>query len=700
MTAPIPPKALPKPYQVKSPFGVREDEFYWLRDDKRENPEMLAYLNAENAYADSVLEPLKPLQKALYDEMLARIKEDDASLPYLSRGYWYYTRTEKGKNYGIQARRKHRDGLDTLKIDALNQAFDFKDEEILLNVNELAEGHDFYSAFVAGISHQSQIMVWGEDTNGRRQYVLRFKNLITGEDYPETIENTNGSVVWAEDGKTFFYIENHPETLLSKKVYRYDFSTKKSALVYEEPDDSFYLGLDKTRDRQFIMIQASSTVSDEVLVTSAENPTEFQSFRKRQRDLEYSLEHFNDTWYIRTNIDGATNFKIMTAKSASEAWQEWIPHDEQVLNYGVELFNDFAVVAECSEAMERLKIIKNNGESFYLSADESVYSMGLSANLDPESPWLRYSYTSMITPSQTFEINVLTGEKRLLKAREVPTYQRENYRTERLWITARDGVKVPVSLVYHKDTPKDGTAPVLQYGYGSYGASMMPSFSSSILSLLDRGVIYALAHIRGGEELGRQWYDNGKMFHKKNTFNDFIDVTKALIEQKYAHPKKVGAMGGSAGGLLMGVIANEAPELYRVIISQVPFVDVVTTMLDPSIPLTTNEYDEWGNPEASEASYKYMLSYSPYDNLKAQAYPAMFVGTGLWDSQVQYWEPAKYVARLRNLNQSAYPIVFRINMEAGHGGKSGRYKRLEEQAEQHAFLLNQLGGWGAWDCAD
>ncbi len=693
-----PPDAAQRPHTVKAPHGAeRQDEYYWLRDDKRENPEMLAYLNAENAYADAVLAPLKPLEDKLYEEIVARIKQDDASVPYRHRGYWYYTRYVAGKDYPVHARRKDAQGLDAISIQAANARGDFTGEEVLLDVNRLAEGHDYYAASPVDISPDGRMMIWAFDTNGRRQYTLRVTNLATGEQLPDVITGTSADAVWADDGKSFLYVENDPETLLTKRVKQHVLGsdTAQDALVYEETDDSFYMGLDRTRDEQYITISVSSTVSDETRYAPAANPVSFTVLAPRERDVEYSADHFNGRWYIRTNADGAQNFKIVTAadgKHGRADWQDWVAHEPGVFVEGFELFDGFAAIAERSEGLERIRILHADGRSEYVRADESAYSMGLSANPEANSDWLRYSYTSLTTPAITYEINLKTGERRQLKQQPVPGYDPSQYVTERVWVPARDGkTRIPVSLVYRKDFQRDGRAALLQYGYGSYGASMDPGFSTTTVSLLDRGMVYALAHIRGGQEMGRQWYEDGKMFNKKNTFTDFIDVTRYLVEQKYAAPDRVAAYGGSAGGLLMGAISNMAPQDYRVILSQVPFVDVVTTMLDASIPLTTNEYDEWGNPEASQESYAYMLSYSPYDNLEKKAYPAMFVGTGLWDSQVQYWEPAKYVARLRDVNTSTAPVVFRTNMEAGHGGKSGRFRRYREQAEMYAFMLNQLG---------
>ena len=693
--AQTPPDVEKRPHTVTSPHGERQDEYYWLRDDERKDPQMLAYLNAENAYADAVLAPLQAQEDKLYDEIVARIKQDDSSVPERDRGYWYYTRFETGKDYPVHARRADRVGLDAVSIQAANNQGDFAGEEILLNVNALAEGHDYYSAALVDISQDNQKMLWADDTNGRRQYTLRVTDLASGKRLADEIPGTNGDAVWADDGQTFYYIENDPDTLLSKRVKKHTLGSdpKTDPVVYEEGDDSFYLGVGRTRDEKYLTIRASSTVSDELRYTPAANPGAFKVLTPRERDREYDADHDGDRWIIRTNADGATNFKLMTARDDATAradWQEWIAHDPAIYLEYFEPFADYTAIGERSDGLDRIRIVKKDGGSEYLKADEPAYTMGISSNPEPDSDWLRYSYTSLTTPAIVYETNIKTGERRQLKQQPVPGYDASNYTTERVWVPARDGTKIPVSLVYRKDFKRDGSAAMLQYGYGSYGASMDPAFSASIISLLDRGMIYALAHIRGGQEMGRAWYEDGKLLHKKNTFTDFIDVTRWLVAEKYAAKDRVAALGGSAGGLLMGAVANMAPQDYRVILSQVPFVDVVTTMLDPSIPLTTNEYDEWGNPEASAESYAYMLSYSPYDNLKAQTYPAMFVGTGLWDSQVQYWEPAKYVARLRDVNTGKHPVILRTNMEAGHGGKSGRFQRYREIAEMYAFMLEQL----------
>ncbi len=676
-----PPDAEKRPHTVKAPFGAtRSDDYYWLRDDKREDKAMLAYLHAENAYTDQVMSPLKPLEDTLYKEIVARIKQDDSSVPARDRGYWYYTRFETGKDYPIQARRRG-------SMEA--------PEEILLDVNQMAEGKNYFNVGDADVSQDNHLLAWAEDDVGRRQYVIRFKDLRTGEVLPDRIENVSPNVVWADDNRTLFYVENDPETLLTVRVKKHVLGTPTSSdvLVYEEEDDSFYMGIGRTRDDRFLTIELDSTVSSETRFAPAADPQTFKVLAPRARDVEYSADHFDGRWVIRTNDAGAKNFKVVTAPTDSTSrsqWRDWVAHDDSVLVEGFELFDTFSAIAERSNGLERIKLLFADGRQEYVKADEPAYSMGIAANPEPDSVWLRYAYDSMTTPTTTYELNTATGERRQLKQQPVLGYDPSQYTTERVWVTARDGAKVPVSLVYRNGFKKDGTAALYQYAYGSYGMSMDPGFSSSVVSLLDRGVVYAIAHIRGGEEMGRAWYEDGKLLHKQNTFNDFVDVTRELVRQGYAAKDRVAASGGSAGGLLMGAVANQAPQDYRVMVAQVPFVDVVTTMLDASIPLTTNEYDEWGNPEQREY-YDYMLKYSPYDNVSPQAYPAMFIGTGLWDSQVQYWEPAKWVARLRDDNTGNHPIVFRTNMEAGHGGKSGRFQRYHELAESYAFVLDQLG---------
>ena len=692
----VPPDAPKRAHTVKAPHGAeRGDEYYWLRDDKRENADVLAYLQAENAYADQVMAPLKPVEDRLYEEIVGRIKQDDSSIPARERGWWYYARYEAGKDYPIHARREDGPGVDAISIQRANERGDFSGEQVLLDVNALAEGKDYYAIGAYEISPDNTIMAWADDTNGRRQYTFRFRNLATGEDYPEQITGTSGDLVFADDNRTVFYVENDPDTLLTKRVKRHVIGTDPAddAVVYEEHDDSFYMGVDRTRDDRYIVIGVSSTVSDEVRYAPAADPREFTVLAGRERELEYSADHLGGRWVILTNADGAKNFKLVEAPSGSTSrsdWRDLVAHDPDVFLENFELFNGFIALGERSDALERVRILRGDGSAEYVQADEPAYSMGLSANTEPDTTRLRYTYTSLTTPATTYELDTASGERVLLKQQPVIGYDPSQYVTERVWATARDGQKIPVSLVYRKGFEKNGKAAMLQYAYGSYGLSMDPAFSVTTVSLLDRGMVYALAHIRGGQELGRRWYEDGKLLNKVNTFTDFIDVTDYLVAEGYAAKDRVAASGGSAGGLLMGAISNMAPDRYRVILSQVPFVDVVTTMLDPTIPLTTNEYDEWGNPE-EKRYYDYILQYSPYDNLRAQAYPSMFVGTGLWDSQVQYWEPAKWVARLRDLNTGSAPVVFRTNMDAGHGGKSGRFRRFREQAEYYAFVLDQLG---------
>lgn len=677
-----PPVIAKKPHAVTAPHGAtRNDDYYWLRDDTRKNPDMLAVLNAENNYADSVLASSKPTADRLYIEITSRIKQDDSSVPYFKKGYWYYSRFETGKDYAIIARRKG--GMDA-------------PEEILFDQNALAAGKGYFSIGDWQVSPDNNLVAWAEDSIGRRQYQLFVKDLSTGKTFTDVIDNVEANIVWADDNKSLFYIEKDPVTLLSKRVKTHVLgnAAETDALVYEEADDSFYMGLSRTRSEKFICISLESTVSSEQRCTSATAPAGFKVIAKRERDVEYSADHLNGRWVIRTNWN-APNFKLMTlaednALGHRDDWRDFIAHQNDVFIEGFELFNDFIAIEERSNALLRIRTLGDDGKLEYVASDEPAYTMGLNVNASPDTPWLRYAYTSLTTPNSIFEVNTLTGERKLLKRDPVlGGYNPEDYVTERQWATARDGTKIPVSLVYRKGFAKDGSAAMLQYAYGSYGLSSDPRFSLVNVSLLDRGMVYAIAHIRGGQEMGRAWYDNGKLLNKKNTFTDFIDVTRYLVKEGYADPKRVAAFGGSAGGLLMGAIANMSPEDYTMIISQVPFVDVVTTMLDESIPLTTNEFDEWGNP-AEQTYYDYMLSYSPYDQIKRQSYPAVFVGTGLWDSQVQYFEPAKYVAKLREFKTDVKPVVFRVNMEAGHGGKSGRFQRYREVSEQYAYMLEVL----------
>jgi oligopeptidase B len=680
---PKPPVAETRAHDVKAPFGAtRADEYYWLRDDTREDPRLLAYLAEENSYADAILASSARLKDKLYEEIVGRIKQDDSSVPYRLRGYWYYSRYETGKDYPVLARRAgSMDGA----------------EEVLLDENAMAAGHGFFSVGEAEVSQDNRLLAWAEDTVGRRQYVLKVKEIATGRVLEDTIPNIEANLVWGDDNKTLFYVEKDPVTLLSKRVKKHVLGTPHSAdtLVYEEKDESYYMHISRTRDDRYLCIDLDSTVSTEVRCTPAANPGEFAVIAPRQRDFEYQADHLDGRWVIRTNWD-AKNFRLMQLADGQAwgdraRWQPLVPHSEEVYIEDFELFDGFVAIEERSGGLLRVRTLKADGGSEFVAADEPAYAMSLSVNAEPDTTKLRYSYDSLTTPHTQYEVDTATGERTLLKRDPVlGGYDPSNYVTERVWAQARDGTRIPVSVVYRKGFKKDGTAAMLQYAYGSYGLSMDPAFSVSTVSLLDRGVVYALAHIRGGQEMGRAWYDDGHLLNKKNSFTDFIDVTHALVQQGYAAPGRVAARGGSAGGLLMGAVANMAPQDYRVIIAQVPFVDVVTTMLDESIPLTTNEFDEWGNP-ADRKFYDYMLSYSPYDQVKRQDYPAMFVGTGLWDSQVQYFEPTKWVARLRTHKTDSNPLVYRINMEAGHGGKSGRFEKYRETAEYYAFMLEQLG---------
>ncbi len=677
---PVPPSAAKRPFQVKAPHGaVRDDEYYWLRDDSRESGEVLAYLNAENAYTDAVMKPLSGLTQTLYQEIVGRIQQDDASVPYIKRGYWYYTRFEQGKDYPIVARRKQR-------MDA--------PEEVLLDQNKLAEGKGYFQIGAWEVSPDNQWLAFAQDDVGRRQYTLRVKNIASGETLPDAIVSTSGDVVWGDDNRTLWYVENDPITLLTKRVKTHRLGDAAAdALIYEESDDSFYMSIARTRSEKYICIGVYATLTSEQRCTEARRPGTFKLVAARQPDFEYHADHLKGRWVISTNWN-APNFRIMTVAEGNwedrARWKELVPHREDVFIEQVELFDSFLAINERSDGLRRLRTLDHKGKSKFVASDEPAYTMALDVNAEPGTKWLRYTYTSLTTPNTTYEVHADSDERKLLKREPVlGGYDPEQYQTERLWAPARDGTRIPISLVYRKGFQKNGTAPMLQYGYGSYGLSMDPRFFVSLVSLLDRGLVYAIGHVRGGQELGRKWYDQGRLQNKRNTFTDFIDVTGFLVAQGYAAKDRVAAMGGSAGGLLMGAIANMAPESYRVIVSQVPFVDVVTTMLDTTIPLTTNEYGEWGNPGQKEA-YDYMLTYSPYDRLEAKAYPAMYVGTGLWDSQVQYYEPAKYVARLRAKRTDEHALVMRTNMEAGHGGKSDRFRRHAEVAEQYAFMLDQL----------
>ncbi len=682
MAAVTPPVAKKQPKKLEIHGDTRIDNYYWMND--REDPEVIDYLEQENDYYQALTAHTKPLQDSLFSEMRSRIKEDDTSVPYKRNGYWYITRYETGKEYPVYSRKKE-------SLEA--------EEEIMFDVNQLAEGHEYFRLAGVSVSPDNTLAAFGTDTVSRRQYFIQVKNLVTGEVYADRIENTTGGSVWAKDNKTLFYTKKDPVTLRSDKIYKHVLGTpaEEDELVYHEEDETFNTYVYKSKSEDYIIIGSNSTLTSEYRILDANNPGgEFTVFSPRARGLEYSIYHFGPDFYILTNKDGATNFKLMkTSREATSAenWTDYLPHREDVLLEDIEIFKDYLVVSERDNGLNKIKVSRWDGsDSYYLPFDNETYVAFPYVNLDYDTRMLRYIYISMTSPYAIIDYDMASGEKTVLKQEEVlgGTFREENYRSERVWATASDGVKVPISLVYHKDTPLDGSSPLLQYAYGSYGSTIDPSFSSTRLSLLDRGFIYAIAHVRGGEYLGRPWYEDGKLLRKKNTFTDFIDCSKFLIEEKYTSPEHLYAWGGSAGGLLMGAVVNMAPELYHGVIAAVPFVDVVTTMLDDTIPLTTGEYDEWGNPNNKEY-YDYMLSYSPYDNVKAQAYPNMYVSTGLHDSQVQYWEPAKWVAKLREMKTDKNLLFLDTNMEAGHGGASGRFEALKETAKEYAFLLDLEG---------
>lgn len=673
------PKAKQIPHTFTEFGNQRTDNYYWLRE--RNNPEVIAYLEAENAYYQAETAHTKELQNTLFTEMKSRIKEDDSSVPYFYNNYWYQTRYEEGKDYPIYIRRKER-------VDA--------PEEVLFNCNELAKGKAYFQLDSFAISDDNQWAVFGVDTVSRRQYTLQIKNLITGEVLPYKIKNTNGQAVWAADNKTIFYVKNNAQTLRSFKVYRHTLGTdpKDDVLIFHEKDTTFDVFVYREKSRKYIVIGSESTLTSEYQIIEATTPHKaFKVFQPRVRGLEYDIAHYDTHFYILTNKDGATNFKLMRTPeqaTTTEHWEEVIAHRSDVRLNDIEIFKDYLVVEEVYNGLERIQIRQwNSEEAYYLPFGSETYTAYTTQNVAFDTHLLRYNYQTLATPASVIEFDMRTRKQRVLKEQAVlgGNFNKENYIEERLWATAPDGVQVPISLVYRKGIEKNGNNPLLLYGYGSYGVTINPYFSTTRLSLLDRGFIYAIAHIRGGEYLGRQWYEDGKLLKKKNTFTDFIACSKYLIEQGYTSAAHLFAEGGSAGGLLMGAVVNMAPELYKGIIASVPFVDVVTTMLDESIPLTTGEYDEWGNPN-DEEYYEYMLSYSPYDQVKAQAYPAMYVSTGLHDSQVQYWEPAKWVAKLRELKTDNNPLYLDTNMEAGHGGASGRFEALKETAKEYSFLLS------------
>lgn len=674
-----PPVAKIIPKTLEKHGDKRIDNYYWLNE--RENPEVIDYLNKENEYYKKSTAHTKPLQDDLFTEMKSRIKEDDSSVPYFYNGYYYITRYETGKDYPIYSRKKG-----TLEAQ----------EEILFDCNEMAKGHSYFSLGGLNISEDNKWAAFGVDLVSRRQYTIQIKNLETGEILPVKLENTTGGSTWAGDNKTLFYTRNDLQTLRSDKIYKHTLGTEATAdvVVFHEKDDTFGTFVYKEKSKKYLVIGSSSTLTSEYQILEAKNPNgAFRIFQKRTRGLEYSISHFGDSFYIVTNKDKATNFKLMkTPETATSAdnWKDLIGHRKDVLLEGIEIFKDYLVVEERSNGLNRIQIRPWNGRGeYYLPFSSETYTAYTTTNVDFDTEILRYGYQSLATPSSIIDFNMRTQEKKVLKEQQVlgGKFDKNNYIEERVWANATDGTKVPISIVYRKGIQKDGKNPLLLYAYGSYGATMDPYFSSTRLSLLDRGFIYAIAHIRGGEDLGREWYENGKLLKKKNTFTDFIDCSKFVIAQKYTSAAHLYAEGGSAGGLLMGAIVNMAPELYNGVIAQVPFVDVITTMLDDTIPLTTGEYDEWGNPNEKKY-YDYMLSYSPYDQVKAQAYPNMYVSTGLHDSQVQYFEPAKWVAKLRVMKTNDKQLFLDTNMDAGHGGASGRFEALKELAKEFAFLLD------------
>ena len=678
------PRAAIRPHTVASDHGDRVDPYFWLRDDERRDPDVLAYLAAENAYKARCLAPLEGLQDALYTQIISRLKQDDSTVPYFERGFWYYARYETGKEHPIYARRE-----------GVMQA----PEQIVLDANERAAGHAYYQCAGLEVSRNSEWLAFCEDTVGRREYNLRFKNLRTGELLAETIGNVEPGVAWANDDRTLLYVEKDPETLLGLYVKRHRLREDPAAdeRVFEQTDPSFYTGVSKSKSQRFIFLHMESTVSSEWRYADADDPAlAFKVFLPHERDHEYQIEDLGDRFIVRTNWQ-ARNFRLVhvpiVAAGTREGWRDLVGHRDDTFIEEFEVFERFLAVSVRHGALAKIAIqpLAPGIEARFIASDEPAYTTAISMNPGLGGDLLRYAYSSPTTPTTIYDYDVRTGERTLLKRDEVlGGFDSANYRTELLFAPARDGTRIPVTLLYGKDHRHDGRAPLLQYAYGAYGLSMDPAFSSPRLSLVDRGFVFAIAHVRGGQEMGRAWYDAGRARHKRHSFTDFIDVTRALVARGVAAPDRVVAMGGSAGGLLVGAVANLAPALYRAIIAQVPFVDVVTTMLDESIPLTTNEYDEWGNPAVRE-DYEYLLSYSPYDNVGAQAYPAMLVTTGLWDSQVQYFEPVKWVAKLRAMKTDRNPLLLHVEMDAGHGGKPGRFEHFRDTAMEFAFAIDSVG---------
>jgi oligopeptidase B len=686
-----PPVAEKIPHTVNLHGNKLIDHYHWMRltEEQRsaaqpdeQTKKVFAYLNGENEYLTALMKHTEPLQEKLYNEIIGRIKQTDESVPYKENGYWYYTRFEEGQEYPIYCRKKG----------DLNAP-----EEILLNVNEMAKGHKYFSVADLSVSENNTILAYQVDTVSRRRYTIHFKDLKTGKEIGSVIPNTDPGITWGNDNKTVFYTAKDSVTLLSNRIYRHTLGSNHTAdeLVYQEKDPSFYIGINKTKSKKYLVIHCNSTLTDQYLILDANNPQgKFYEFSLREKNIKYSIDHHQNKFFIVTNLD-ALNFRLMETpetKTARENWKEKIAHRKDTLLEGVEVFKNYLVLTERAHAATNIRVIEHaTNKDHYLIFKEPAYTLYPSVNREFDTELLRYGYTSLTTPNSTYDYNMKTGEHTLLKQQEiVGGYSPEDYQTERLWAEAKDGTKIPISLVYKKGVKKNGNTPTLLYGYGSYGASINPSFSITTLSLLDRGFVYAIAHIRGGQEMGRQWYEDGKMFKKKNTFTDFIACAEFLINEKFTNPEKLFATGRSAGGLLMGAVVNMRPDLFKGVIAGVPFVDVIHTMLDETIPLTTNEFDEWGNPKTLE-SYLYMLDYSPYNQVKPQNYPNMFVFTGLHDSQVQYWEPAKWVAKLREMKTDNNVLVLRTNMETGHGSTTGRFKRYKETAQEYAFMLDLVG---------
>lgn len=679
MNAPIAKKV---PFEITTHGDTRIDNYYWLRDMDRKDPEIIAHLEAENTYTKQELAHTENLQNKLFDELKGRIKQTDESVPYLYDGYYYYTRFEEGKEYPIYCR----------KLGSLSA-----EEEIMLEVNQMAEGFSYYQVAATSISTNNQLLAFSEDTLSRRIYTIRFKDLRTGEYLEDAIEGTAGSIVWANDNKTLFYVRKEDVTLRSHKIFKHVLGTDPSTdeEVYHEKDATFNVGIGKSKSKKWLFIHSSSTVSDEYQILKADEPSgKWKLIEPRQRDLEYGVLHYKNHFYITTNLN-AKNFRIMKVSEDNpslENWEEVIAHREDVLIEDVDVFSDFLVITEKENAQSNIRVIRwDQSEDYRIPFDEEAFQVYTTTNVEFNTEKLRFGYQSMTTPSSAFEYDMTTKRFELLKQQEVlGDFDKNNYKAERIWATARDGVKVPMSIVYRKGTNLNEKTPLLLYGYGSYGHTIDPYFSPSRLSLLDRGFVFAIAHIRGSQMMGREWYEDGKMLNKKNTFYDFIDCAKHLISINYTSPEHLYAMGGSAGGLLMGAIMNLEPNLWNGIIAAVPFVDVVTTMLDETIPLTTGEFDEWGNPK-DETYYHYIKSYSPYDNIESKDYPNLLVTTGLHDSQVQYWEPAKWVALLREKKTDNNRLLMLTNMEFGHSGASGRFEVFKEIALEYAFLLDLEG---------